>query len=306
MSVHKIIYRLTSFLLLGFVCLIGWTGVSLPVHGEENASPSVSSAIVSSVSNSEPSSEATLVPSPGGTRRIFVYGNVMDPDGDQDVAAVYVSLFRTGVTAASCDSPQESDPNHCYPSTCMLTLGDPDTTVRYDCEIDLQYYADATLGSGVYATDNWSVLTTVIDQSSARGDNSGFITNTEVAELNAVSIQPVVSWGNLDLGTITTAQNNVAMAMTQLGNSVSDIEVSGTPLVCESGEIEASRVQYIFSDVDGGTSLTEAPVTLTDFNLPLRTDGDVTKNLFWNISVPETGVGGVCQGVITVTSVISI
>lgn len=302
---HKIIGISISFILSSFICFLGWILVSSPVHGVENNPPSVSSVLISSISNNEPSSESSLIPNPGSIKRVFVYGNVMDPDGDQDIASVYVSFFRTGITSASCDTPEESDPNHCYTGMCTITAGDPNTIARYDCEIDLQYYADATLGSGVYATDNWSVLITVSDQATARGDNAGFLTTSEVAELNAVSIQPTISWGNLDLGTITTAQSNAAMTVTQYGNSVSDLVLSGTGLTCASGTIDVSRVQYILTDVDGGTALTATPVELTDFNLALRTDGTVTKDVFWNLSVPETGVGGSCQGSITVTSLIS-
>jgi len=274
----------------------------MPANGEENTPPSVSSVYISSISNTEISNENPIVPSPGTTKIIYIYGNVSDAEGDATIQSVTASFFRTSKTSALCDAVNEADPNYCYFSTCTITTGDVDTSAHFDCEIPLNYYADATLGSGEFATDDWSVFIQVTDAQSGVGDNSGFMPTTEIGSLVAASVQPSLSWGNLDLGMISTAENNAAMTVTQTGNSIVDLSVSGTDMLCSSGSIPVSRVSYVLTDVDGGIALSETPTIIQDFNLPLRTLEPVIQNLFWNISVPENGVGGVCAGSILVTT----
>jgi len=286
-----------------FVFLCAFFGVHVSmVNGEGNNAPSIATTYISSISNAEVASENPITPSPGTTKTVYVYGNASDVDGDTDITSVFISFYRTGITSASCDEPSEADPNQCYQANCTLDYGDPDTATRYDCTIALDYYADATIGGGPYGTDDWSVLVTAEDAATATGDNSGFLTTTEIDEISAANIQSSFSWGQLDLGHITTAQTNAVMTITQEGNSVLDINISGTDMTCESGVIEMNRISYTFTDSDGGTPLTASPVNIFDFNLPLRTDAPVTKDIFWNLGLPETGIGGVCTGSTVITT----
>lgn len=297
--------RPISFLVLLLAVCVSVFFSSFPfiVEGVGNNPPSVSSVFISSISNTEASSENSIIPSPGTTKTVYVYGDVMDLDGDTDISSVAVSFYRTSLTSALCDSVPDEDPNQCYRATCTLNVGDPDTNVRYDCEVPLQYYADATTGSGAYATDDWTVLVIATDAAAVTGDNAGFPTTTEIGELNAATVQSTIAWGSLDLGTITTAANNVSMTVTQAGNTIADLRVNGTGLTCASGMIPVNMISYALTDVDGGTVLTNTPADILDFNLPLRTDAVVTQNLYWNISIPDAGVGGSCTGSLTVVTI---
>ena len=124
-------------------------------------------------------------------------------------------------------------------------------------------------------------------------------------QLVAIDVPTTLDFGTLAPGESTTVDNNQAMLITQNGNVAVDVNVSGTSMSCSIlGSIPQSDILYNLSDLSTGTAVTGSLVTLTDFNLLTRTldSAPMTKNLYWNLTVP-LGVSGSCTGSVTVTAV---
>ncbi|MEK7452253.1 MAG: hypothetical protein AAB664_02855, partial [Patescibacteria group bacterium] len=235
-----------------------------------NSAPTISTAIVSSISNSATSSESTIVPSPATTKTVYVFGTASVADGGLDISTVGVSFFRTTITYAGCDAANDENNNYCYRSGCTITEANASSTnVHYECQIPLQYYADATTGSGAYATTTWTAIVKATDVATATGDNTASPLLTEIGDIVAISIPSTYTWGTLELGTNTSSSTNASLAVTQTGNTVADIYLSGTDLTCTSGVMPVSYVSYVFTDTFGGTALSASSTHISTFDLPL-------------------------------------
>ena len=95
------------------------------------------------------------------------------------------------------------------------------------------------------------------------------------------------------------------MLITQTGNVADDLNISGTTMPCSgAGTIPQSDITYNMSDLATGTAVTSDLVTLSDFNLLVRTSDSeaMTKNLYWNLTLP-LGISGSCEGTVTVAAV---
>ncbi|MEX0931684.1 MAG: hypothetical protein WDZ88_02955 [Candidatus Paceibacterota bacterium] len=105
-----------------------------------------------------------------------------------EVATVSADFYRSGVTAASCNSAGDYDPNNCYTGTVATTTwnlvctqdntscgGPDDSTVTWSCTFPLWFLADATDAGSFYAAEDWRATVTATD------DNSSASTPTESA-----------------------------------------------------------------------------------------------------------------------------
>lgn len=70
---------------------------------------------------------------------------VSDANGCSTLGAVTLDFYRSGIGAAACDTAGEANNNNCYPVvSCTATTtgnsctGGADTSVEYDCGVDLQ------------------------------------------------------------------------------------------------------------------------------------------------------------------------
>lgn len=174
---------------------------------------------------------------------------------------------------------------------------------KYDCPVALQFFADATDVSGRYPSDNWQAWIQVTDNSSSSTVAS---TTKEIASILSANVPGSVGYGTMGLGQKTSSSTNQEMVITQKGNSLADVELSGSDMVCSRiGSIPSGNQKWALTDIgydDGGTSLTSS-LTQTSLDMGYR-DGDaldVTKTIYWNLAIPLSGVGGTCSGTTTVT-----
>ncbi len=97
------------------------------------------------------------------------------------------------------------------------------------------------------------------------------------------------------------------MNIAQQGNDVADVEVSSAAAMsCTIGTIAVNGQQWSLTDVDfgaGGTNAMTGSAVDTNLNVGYRHGSNPTKNLFWNISIPSTGVGGSCTGTTTISAI---
>ena len=242
----------------------------------------------------------TLVAS--GTTEIHINGRVQDSDGYLDIDHVEVVFYRSGVqNAALCTA----NTNNCYQvAECDLMVDDY-YHQQFDCHIDLWYYADATDFGSQYPGQEWNMYLEVFDSASASDTHS--TTRKELSSMMAADVDGEINYGDLWLGDVTTADNNASLTIRQAGNREVDIEVLSTgAMQCESGTIPTENQAWSLEDVgfENSTLLTE---TAADTGLELENrvhnQSNPTGTIYWNLSVPEEGVGGDCVGTVSVTAV---
>jgi hypothetical protein len=275
-----------------------------------NSNPTVLTKFISTTSNAgtDGFSGGTIDLVGGSTRTIWINGLVADSNGEADISDVDIRLRRSGVSG-SCSE----DPNSCrLVSNCTLdTAAGTALQVGYNCSIALEYYTDSTSGGGEFPGENWILEVTVNDLSA--GTTTDAALTKEVETRLALTIPATISYGSLALGANTTSANNVAMNIAQAGNDNADVEVHMTAgnLACltgatSTGNIPRSNLSWALTDVDwnhGSVAALTGTAADTNLNVAYRHGSNPTANLFWNISIPASGVGGTCSGTVTVSAI---
>jgi hypothetical protein len=236
-----------------------------------------------------------------GTNEIHVNGRIQDSDGYFDIDHVEATFYRSGVDHAVLCSENGND---CYRVAECDLLVDDYYHQQYDCVFELWYYADATDFGSQYPGEEWSLFVEVFDGGSYSDYHA--TTRKEISSFLAVDISGTINYGDLVLGDQTTAENNAELVVSQAGNTKTEIEVLSTgDMVCESGIIPIENQSWSIEDVDfeQGVVLTDTS-TETGLELDYKIHGDTTPagTLYWNLLVPELGVGGECEGTVSVTA----
>lgn len=264
-----------------------------------NESPAVDSVNVAYADNGSHIATSTgLALTPGTTKTVVVWGVVSDPNGFNDIDNVALKFYRSGATGGSACADDEND---CYSVASCTLSGGSGTTEHYACTIALAYNTDSSTTGGAYPTENFAALVTVADLSAVTTSSSA---DAEVNTLLALDIPTAIAYGTFALGATTTSVNNQTMTLTQKGNDVADVAVSGTDMTCTLGTIPVANQKWALTDV-GYTDATNAlSVSATDTNAAIgyqTTASASTKDVHWNIGIPSTGVRGSCSGTNTIS-----
>ena len=171
----------------------------------------------------------------------------------------------------------------------------------------MQYYADATGDGTTFPTEYWQADMTVTDLN-ANTLHETLFGILDVNPLLAVNIPSTLDFGTQHVGGQTNSGTNTGMQMYQYGNTIANLQVSGTDMTCSSfGSIPVGNIKWSLADV-GSDDVTVTPLseTPTTANLALSTigafGGDESGFLFWNLVMP-TVAGGTCSGTITVNAI---
>ena len=236
---------------------------------------------------------------PHGIKHIYVMPTLNDSDGTSDIDHASVIFHRSGV-GTDCTE----DPHNCYHETCSFSSSPSFHAV---CDVPMQYYADATGEGTSFPTEYWQADMTVTDLGANTIQETLFQT-LDVNPLLAVQIPSTLNFGTLHVGESTNSGTNTGMQMYQYGNTIANLQVSGTNMTCSSfGSIPVGNIKWSLADV-GSDDVTVTPLseTPTTANLALSTigafGGDESGFLFWNLVMP-TVAGGTCSGTITVNAI---
>jgi len=262
-----------------------------------NATPSVTTTTLNN------SSAITLTENTTAT--IYATTTVSDANGCSNIYAVTGDIYRSGVTAASCDTVGEADNNNCYPRQTATVVagtctGGTDTTADYVFSVDIQYYADAT-DTGTYSAQTWETTVEVGDGSAT---STGGVANVELNTLLSLDVTSSVDFGTLSANADTGATNQTT-TVTNTGNADMDPEVSGTDMTSGGDTVDVSNQEYSTSSFTygSGTGLSTTP-TQVNMTLPQGTSGTVPVNndLYWGIGIPAGTPEGTYSGTNTFTA----
>ncbi|MDP3882566.1 MAG: hypothetical protein Q8Q48_00735 [Candidatus Staskawiczbacteria bacterium] len=230
----------------------------------------------------------------------------IDSHISNDTVAVF---FRTNVAGGAACTPDDAN---CYSMSCGAkagcTPGGSDLTATFSCTADVQFYADATDAGATYEANDWTATATPRDSAGTDGTPSS--DTIEMDSLTALSATASITYGALALGadTATTDQTTV---ITNTGNRQIDAQVDGygaedgdgKSMACTIGTVSIELEKYDISASTAyasKTALSDTAATITAFNLAQGASS--TKDIYWGMGLPETGVGGSCTGKVNFTA----
>src|SRR3989344_1601998 len=302
----------TALVAIAFILIVGlvirYTGAADVTTSAEiqNEPPTINTLrFATTAFDADDLTSTGILPSVGNTRTIHINGLIEDNNGKTDIASSTISLtfFRT-TKGNTCTTDQ----NDCYrTTTCTFDYSLlSETELAYNCPLDLSYYIDATDPAGAYADDNWTAELTIADQA---GSPATLEATIEVNSLLALNLPDGIDYGTRSLGEQSSSTTNVETVLTQRGNTRADVFVSGGTMDCSAngglGSLATNAQKWSLTDIDytATTSIAlTASDTKTNRNIRLRTDdqNESSKNLYWNIAIPQSGVKGLCTGANTI------
>lgn len=262
-----------------------------------NSAPTVSGALLNG------GNSITLLAS--STQNVSVGFTVSDADGCSDVftgGGVTTTIFRSGA-GASCAANNQN----CYITGTVSSSCSGGTSATATATIPLYYFAQATDASSTFPAENWQAKIVARDANGAIGSSTS--SGVELNTLLAINL----SSGGLNYGTVgagsNTGSSNQSFSVSNVGNSSSTLQISGTALYSGSNLIATSSQHYATSSFTygaGDTQLSAVLSSIAGFFLTSPTStSSVFKNLFWGIAAPPGNPAGTYLGTTTIVAVFS-
>lgn len=286
------------------VLIKSWADNSTETATVSNAAPSVDSTTISTSSYGSSASSLTLTENT--TTTTYVFGTATDTNGCEDIDATSnyaLQMYRTDVSGGSSCT---ADDNDCYRATSATTVdqctaGGSDTTARYQFNVAMNYFADATDTGAPNAATNWTARVVTTDDSSAA--SSASTATTEVASLIALDATSSISYGTIALAGTSSQQT---ATITNTGNRNMDATVAADGgMTCDGrGTISVGQVHWSLTSsfaYASGTVLTTSAVSLNN-STAQRTGGVSSTPSYWLLQLPSTGIAGTCTNTLTLTA----
>ena len=267
--------------------------MAMPFAFGEDVSTSVAiTGVAPSVGSLTTSDNVAL--SSCGTVMVFCDAVISDSNGWNDIDNVNATLWDD---ATANEGDADNNNNHYTNSTCRL-YGGSGSNVNAECNFTLQYYANPA---------NWTCVMYA-------NDTTGNVDNNSVADvtlntLRALNVSDTINFGSLSPG--GTSTDDVNNTVTNCGNAVIDLNLSGTNLTNASASVANITVGNVKYNVTNPgqdytanmTSLTLSSVTRTEFSLAKRTTTPSNQTTFWKISIPASIENLIFTGAITFMAV---
>jgi len=252
------------------------------IHGVVDTYTATNAApVVSSVSLN--SGNAITLTTESSTTDISITATITDNNGCADIDSgandSYVDLYRSGIGRSSCDANAEDDNNNCYaevdcsaPTGCE---GGSDLDVAITCTVPVQYHADPTDASTVYAAENWTA--TVVGKDEALDHEANAAAAVELNSFSALDVTSAIDYTSLNVGELADATVlPQSVTVTATGNTGIDVEYqNGTALTTSVAELELNCAK---------TTITGSAATST---------------VYWGLQIPDKTITGSYSGTIT-------
>jgi len=226
-------------------------------------------------------------------------------------ATVYLaSTSNSGTTCTANDNSCYTEFVTCFATSTDTCDGGLDSSVDYECGFRLWYIAEATDGTGDWASSIWSAAATASD-----GLATTTATNTtesiEVNTLRALAAGPAIAYGSLGIaGTSAVATTSA----TSTGNVIIDVSLQATNDMCDdyptcaSNYILSTQQEYTLAtgwSYGAGTDLASSSAgnlntTLTN---PTATTSDPIDFIEWMLQIPSGTVNAAYTGVNVFTAI---
>lgn len=237
----------------------------------------------------------------GTTTRIYATGTVTDFNGYSDIVAATSTFYRSGVSGGRFCAANE---NNCYQiaSTSCALQDCNGNSCTLSCSAFLQYFADPTDVGSSYASEIWDAVADVWDSTNLHAIASS---SQELYTLKALTIPSIIDYGSVVVGS-DTGNTNATTSVTNTGNALLDLLLTGTDLTAGASNIPVYRQRFATTSF---TYASCAPVctplaSTTTIPVPLgvekpTTTAAVWKNVLWGIAIPTGTAAATHTGVNT-------
>jgi hypothetical protein len=230
----------------------------------------------------------------GSTVMVRAEAMVSDQDGWTDMPNItYATLYHY-----SSDSSSADDENRHYTSDdCIFEETLPNEKL-VTCFFDIGFMA---------LSGTWTVNMTISD---LLGANFSGTQATTINDLTAIELtDSSVNFGVVSMGANSSVPGN--MTIMNMGNILINAVLSGTNYTCSTGTIPVGNTRYSLAagNYDSmSVALSAVPTGQYTLNLGVRgvatADGvNSTKNEYWTIKIPSSGLSGTCNNTISVTAI---
>jgi hypothetical protein len=249
-----------------------------------------------------PANEIDLVSA--SVTKVSCNGTVIDGNGINDIIAVNATLFFTGNTSTDPDDRNE----HYTNSSC--TQSNPTLfNATYTCTFSVWFFAN----NGTWYC-NMSAYDLAEGNPGGVSAHNSTIDSALMGDLLALDVPPVIDYGELTLN--ESSPSDVIENVTNTGNMDLDLQLYGYggttatennySMICDLGTINVTAERFSTTSGVAYESMTQLsgqaanPNSLGSFDLPQRLHETLnsTKNTYWKIGVPLSGVKGLCNGTV--------
>jgi hypothetical protein len=236
----------------------------------------------------------TMDPSPigltaGSSKDITCTATITDTDNWNNITTVNATIWDS---VASTEGASDDDNEHYTDVSCDLGTNTSATERPVTCSFSLHYHANPS---------TWTCKIRSYNSTNDAASNSNDATVNQLVALDVVEAS--INFGNMDLD--ETSSSDVSATVQNIGNIRIDVKLSGDSFACSSGTLSPETVRYSATSGNSYSSMTEltgTAITL-DLNIAKSTGSPSTKDTYWKISIPNSGVGGSCSNTITFTAV---
>ncbi len=210
-----------------------------------------------------------IMPNAGENKEITISAVIGDGDNIDDIVSVTATINNNEIELLKKETISEYE-------------------ALYEGKTNMGFYD---------APGNYDVTLKAVDNSSSEEIKT---TEFEYLELLAIDINfDSINFGDITTGTNKSLDENMALTIHNLGNIISDIEISGTDLTNNEEIIDISNLQYQFSSSSFAPLLNNP--TIEDINLGCGESSYENMNLM--IYIPEGAKTGSYSGSITITAI---
>lgn len=258
------------------------------------ATPTVSSVTIT------PS--APIVLTANTTTPINVTAIIADNNGCAalDNGTRTIELYRTSL-AATCAASNLN----CYTATVFTATSSCSggTSENVTTTFNVYYFADATDASSSHSTDSWQATMSVT--SNAGTTSTASSATTSLQTLTALNVtEAAINYGSLSAS--STSPSSQTTTISNVGNSTTTLQLSGTAFVAGSNNFATSSQHYAtsssFTYGTGDNTLQQSATTFTNFILATPTTTTAVSNfVYWKLNVPA----GTATGTYTATTTFS-
>jgi hypothetical protein len=179
----------------------------------------------------------------GTTTYISGVGTVTDYNGFADFTTLPASASSTNFRSSFAGGRFcAADANACYQiaTTSCAYSSCAGNSCTLTCTAAFQYYADPTDTGSFYQDDVWDSFVDVWDLSNSHGTASA---TREMYTVKGLSIPAAIDYGDVTVG-FDTADTNASTTVRNTGNSIMDVELSGSDISNGASVITVGNQKY--------------------------------------------------------------
>lgn len=305
----KISIAITSVLLIMGLVILSLTSISSTVIAGENLTTNVSvgnSAPIVHTVTCSPISDGNFTPSVGANKTLYCWAIIEDGNGYGDINqnTLDTNFYDDTINGGDDLNSHYSNGTGSGAATNCTWTSASGTNITVNCSYNIRYF--------INPSDNgWTISFNVTDGSSVTDTNATILGVETTLGLDVKNSS--IEYGALALG----GESQKVVNITNTGNQQIDVmlresDTSGSgvgyldcpslnDLATDNGSTSGIKYNTTSFNWPQGISLTGTSSQYNEFNLDFYSatgtaDGENTKNIYWRIKIPSTGISGVCSG----------